>query len=305
MTQPSSSTKAPSFYKKWWLAIRPRTLPASIAGVVMGIAMAIHDGVFRPLPALAALGVGVLLQIASNLANDVFDFEKGTDTDERLGPTRVTQAGMLTPRQVKTGLGVVIGLAVLLGLYLTWAAGWQVIVIGLSAIAAAILYTGGPFPLGYYGLGDLFVFLFFGLAAVAGTYFVQARTVSAASWWMAVPVGLLVVNLLVVNNLRDIPTDRKAGKFTMALLLGVTGSRVEYVLMQVLAFGMIPALAYKGFIPWWGMLAWLAIPLAVKASQIVWREQGKKLNPALGRTSQLAMVYSLLFLLGILADKIF
>lgn len=305
MTQPSSSTKAPSFYKKWWLAIRPRTLPASIAGVVMGIAMAIHDGVFRPLPALAALGVGVLLQIASNLANDVFDFEKGTDTDERLGPTRVTQAGMLTPRQVKTGLGVVIGLAVLLGLYLTWAAGWQVIVIGLSAIAAAILYTGGPFPLGYYGLGDLFVFLFFGLAAVAGTYFVQARTVSAASWWMAVPVGLLVVNLLVVNNLRDIPTDRKAGKFTMALLLGVTGSRIEYVLMQVLAFGMIPALAYTGFIPWWGMLAWLAIPLAVKASQIVWREEGKKLNPALGRTSQLAMVYSLLFLLGILAGKIF
>jgi 1,4-dihydroxy-2-naphthoate polyprenyltransferase len=302
------STNTPSaittFLHAWWLGIRPKTLPASIAGVITGIALAVHDNKFQFGPALAALVVGVLLQIASNLANDVFDFERGTDTDERLGPTRVTQAGMLAPGQVKIGLIVVIGLAVVLGIYLAFVAGWPVILIGLAAIASAILYTGGPFPLGYHGLGDLFVFLFFGLAAVAGTYFVQTGGVTGVVWWMAVPIGLLVVNLLVVNNLRDIPTDRKAGKFTLAILLGVRGSRMEYILFQGIAYGIVLVMILLSALPVWALLTWLSIPMAWRAARIVLKEDGRQLNPALGKTSQLALVYGLLLLVGTIISKI-
>ena len=167
--------KSLSLFQIWWLAIRPKTLPVSMAGVVTGTAVALMEGHFAIWPALAALGVGLLLQIASNLANDVFDFEHGTDTVERVGPTRVTQASLLTPAQVKTGLIIVIIIAVILGLALAFHAGWSVVLIGIAAIACAILYTGGPYPLGYHGFGDLLVFLFFGLAAVTGTDFVQSR----------------------------------------------------------------------------------------------------------------------------------
>jgi 1,4-dihydroxy-2-naphthoate polyprenyltransferase len=286
--------------KAWQLAIRPKTLPASIAGVVTGIGVAISAGRFNFIPAVGALAVGILLQIASNLANDVFDYEKGTDTDARLGPTRVTQAGMLSPREVKTGLGVVIGLAALIGIGLAVYAGWPVLAIGLAAIISAILYTGGPYPLGYHGLGDLFVFLFFGLAAVCGTYYVQVKEFSALALWMAVPVGLLVVNLLVVNNLRDIPTDKEAGKFTIAILLGEKGSRIEYVILQVIAY-LIPAvLITLGKLPLWAGLTWLTIPLAVKAARIVFSRTGKALNPGLGATSTLAMWYGVAFLVGMI-----
>ncbi len=185
MTQTSSN------WNTWLLAIRPRTLPAAAAGVIMGSALAWRDGYFRWDAFLVCLLVALLLQIGSNLANDVFDFERGTDTAERMGPTRVTQAGLLTPSQVKYGMAVVFGLAGLLGLYLAWIGGPVIIVMGAAAILSAIAYTGGPFPLGHYGLGDVFVFLFFGIAAVAGTYYIQARFVSAAAWWMTIPPGLI------------------------------------------------------------------------------------------------------------------
>ncbi len=285
------------------LAIRPRTLPASAAGVVTGVALAILDGSFQIWPALAALAVGLLLQISSNLANDVFDFEHGTDTPERLGPTRVTQAGILTARQVKTGLAVVIFLAVILGVYLTTIAGWPVILIGLAAIVSAILYTGGPYPLGYHGLGDLFVFLFFGLAAVMGTYYVQALTLLPAVGWMAIAIGLLVVNLLVVNNLRDIPTDRKGGKRTLAVLIGVRWTRIEYLVLQILAYLIIPALIWLRLIPVWTILTWLSIPYAVQLTRGVFTRSGKALNPILAGTSRLALIFALLFLTGVLVFR--
>lgn len=287
-------------FTAWRLAVRPKTLPASVAGVLAGIGVAVYAGKFNFFPALGALAVGMLLQIASNLANDVFDYEKGTDTDARLGPTRVTQAGMLSPHEVKLGLGVVIGLAVLIGLALAWYAGWPVLAIGLAAIFSAILYTGGPYPLGYHGLGDLFVFLFFGLAAVCGTVYVQAREFEILSLWMAVPVGLLVVNLLVVNNLRDIPTDKEAGKFTMAILLGEKGSRIEYIVLQIISY-LIPILLIATHaLPFTAALTWLTIPLAVKAARIVTHQTGKALNPGLGATSTLSMWYSLAFLVGMI-----
>ena len=287
-------------FQIWWLAIRPRTLPAAAAGVVAGSALALHDHVFRPLPALAALLVALLLQIGSNLANDVFDYERGADSARSAGPLRVTQSGLLSPSQVKAGLLCVFALAGLIGLYLAFEAGWIVLLIGLAAILSAIAYTGGPFPLGYYGLGDLFVFLFFGLACVAGTYFVQAGRVSLAAWGMSLPVGLIVVGILVVNNLRDLPTDRQAGKHTLAVLLGGSFARGEYLACLLVAFVCLSVFCAFGLLPWGALLAWVALPLAIKNIRIVFTKTGPTLNAALAGTGQLALAFSLLFLLGIL-----
>jgi len=294
----------PSVFRVWMLAIRPKTLPAAVSGVVMGSAVAWMDGSFRLLPALAALCVGLLLQIGSNVANDVYDFERGTDTSERLGPLRVTQAGLLTPAQVKRGMWVIFGLAALFGLYLASLRGWTVVWIGLAAIASAIAYTAGPFPLGYYALGDLFVFIFFGLAAVAGTYFVQVGSVSAAAWWMSVPIGLIVTAILVVNNLRDIENDRKAKKHTLAVLLGAQGTRIEYLLCLFISYLIIPVAVWRGLIPWSALLTWLSLPLAVKVTRTVFTQAGRPLNAALAGTGQLSLAFSLLFGVGVLVARL-
>jgi 1,4-dihydroxy-2-naphthoate octaprenyltransferase len=290
----------PTLLQIWWMAIRPKTLPAAASGVAMGSALAWRDGSFQLLPALAALAVALLLQIGSNVANDVFDFERGADTSERQGPLRVTQAGLLTPAQVKRGLWVIFGLAAVFGLYLAFLRGWVVIAIGLAAILSAIAYTGGPFPLGYYGLGDLFVFIFFGVAAVAGTYFVQVGLVSAAAWWMSVPVGLIITAILVVNNLRDIQNDEKAGKRTLAVRLGERGTRIEYLLCMVGAYLVMPLAASLGLIPWAGLLAWLSLPLAVKSTRAVFTQRGHPLNAALAGTGQTVFVFSILFWVGMM-----
>jgi 1,4-dihydroxy-2-naphthoate octaprenyltransferase len=289
-----------SRWQVWILAARPKTLPAAAAGVVTGTALALRDGHFRLGPALAALLVALLLQIGSNLANDVYDHEHGADAGERHGPMRVTQAELLTPAQVKVGMWVVFGLSALLGLYLAFVAGWVVILIGLAAIFSAIAYTGGPFPLGYYGLGDLFVFIFFGLAAVAGTYFVQAGSVSRQAWWMSLPVGWLIVDILVVNNLRDINTDRAAGKHTLAVRFGEQGTRVQYIILLVASYLLLPVLALFGALPWLSLLAWLSVPLAWRTLQVVLKRAGPPLNEALAGTGQTTLVYSLLFFVGML-----
>jgi len=286
--------------KIWWLAIRPRTLPAAASGVVMGSAIAWKDNSFQLLPALAALFVALLLQIGSNVANDVYDFERGADTVERHGPVRVTQARLLTPAQVKRGMWVIFGLAALCGLYLAYVRGWVVILIGVVAIISAIAYTGGPFPLGYHGLGDLFVFIFFGLVAVTGTYYVQVASISNAAWWMAIPVGLIITAILVVNNLRDIENDRAAGKRTLAVLMGAKASRIEYVLCVGIAYLTIPLLIVMNIIPFASLLAWLSLPIAIKSTRIVFTQQGRPLNAALAGTGQTALVYSILFWAGIL-----
>jgi 1,4-dihydroxy-2-naphthoate polyprenyltransferase len=287
-----------TFVQIWWLAIRPKTLGASISGPVTGIALALWDGHFRIMPALAALVVSMLLQIGSNLANDVFDYERGADTKERRGPLRVTSAGLLLPSQVKKGMGVVFGLAALLGLYLAVEAGWPVILIGAAAILSAVAYTGGPFPLGYFGLGDLFVLLFFGLAAVVGTVFVQENLVNPAAWGMAFPIGLLVVGILVVNNLRDMETDRIAGKHTLAVRLGEKYTRLEYLFCLAASYLIVLGLCLALILPWWAILTWLSLPLAWRLARMVLTLQGKPLNPALGGTGQLVLTFSLLFLLG-------
>ena len=287
-------------WKTWMLAIRPRTLPAAAAGVLMGAAMAWHDRHLRLDATLVCLFTALLLQIGSNLANDVFDFERGTDTAERLGPTRVTQAELLSPRQVKIGMAVVFSLAALLGLYLAWLGGWVIIILGIAAIISAIAYTGGPFPLGYYGLGDIFVFIFFGLASVAGTYYIQAGSVSPAVWWMTIPPGLIITAILVVNNLRDIENDRKAGKHTMAVRLGEQGTKIQYLVCMVIAYLILIPVAVTGLIPWMTLLAWLSLPVAYQATQVVLTQKGRPLNMALAKTGQAALFFSLLFWMGLL-----
>ncbi len=284
----------------WLMAMRPHTLPVSIGPVLIGTAVAFVEGRFRIGPALAA-GVGaLLLQIGSNFANDVFDFEKGADREGRIGPPRAAQLGLLSPAELKRGMFLVFALATLIGVYLTVVAGPVIVVIGLVSIAAAIAYTGGPWPLGYHGLGDLAVFVFFGLVAVVGTTFVQIGTVSGLAWIAAIPVGGLATAILVVNNLRDIETDRVAGKRTLAVRLGRSGARREWL---VLVGGAYLMTFVPGF--FWGMWPWILLPwLTAPRAFSLWRvvracESGPELNRALAGTAQLGAIFSLLFAIGL------
>jgi 1,4-dihydroxy-2-naphthoate octaprenyltransferase len=293
-----------NLWQVWWLAARPKTLPAAAAPVIVGTAVAISNGKFQFLPALAALLAALLLQIGANFANDVGDFQKGADTLERQGPLRVTQAGLLKPEQVVRGMWVVFGLAALVGVYLVVVAGWPVILIGVFSILAAVAYTAGPFPLGYYGLGEVFVFLFFGLAAVAGTYFVQAGEVTALALWASVPMGLLTVNILVVNNLRDIETDRAAGKKTLAVRFGVDGARLEYLICLLGAFSIPPMLWLVGLASPWTLIAWLSLPLAQPLVGAIYHEKGSALNQTLVSTGRFELVFGLLFSLGLILGSL-
>ncbi len=191
-------------------------------------------------------------------------------------------------------------LAGLSGLYLAWLAGWGHYYPGIAAIISAIAYTGGPFPIGYHGLGDIFVFIFFGLASVAGTYYIQAGFVSPAAWWMTIPPGLIITAILVVNNLRDLENDRKAGKHTMAVRLGERGTKTQYVLCMVIAYLILFPVAYAELIPWTALTAWLSLPLAIQGTKVVLTQRGRPLNTALSKTGQTALVFSLLFWLGLL-----
>ncbi len=289
--------------RRWYLAIRPKTLPAAASGVIVGSALAWRDGGFSLGPALAALGVALLLQIASNLANDVYDGERGADTAARLGPLRVTQSGLLSRGQVKRGVAVVLCLALVLGAYLAFVAGPWAVVIGVAAIVAALAYTAGPYPLGYHGLGEVFVFAFFGLAAVVGTYWVQAGGTTLPAWLMAVAVGSLITAILVVNNLRDVEQDRDAGKRTVAVRIGVPATRCEYAALMALPYGLLAALVVAGELPAAALLAWLSLPLALRATQRVFTQSGRALNAVLAGTGQTALAYSVLFALGLVLAR--
>lgn len=286
----------------WVLALRPRTLPVSLAPVVVGTAVAHQLHGLRPGPALAAAVGALLLQIGSNFANDVFDFEKGADTEARIGPPRATQLGLLTPRAMKRGMLVVFGLAILVGLYLTSVAGPAILAIGAVSIATAIAYTGGPWPLGYHGLGDLAVFVFFGLVAVTGTCFVQLGHVPWLAVLASVPVGTLATAILVVNNLRDVETDRVAGKRTLAVRLGPEGARAEWSLLVGSAYLLagLPWLVF-GTSPW-VLLPWLTAPLALSLARVIHAEpSGPALNEALAGTAKLTLGFALLFAAGLAA----
>lgn len=283
----------------WWLAIRPATLTASAAPVLVGTGAAWADGAFAAGPALAALVGASLLQVGANFANDVFDFERGADTEERLGPQRATQQGWISAAQMKRAMWLAFAGAMLTGLYLTWVAGWPVMALGLLSIAAAYLYTGGPKPYGYLGLGDLSVFVFFGFGAVAGTYYVQALTVSSLSLWASVPVGALATAILVVNNLRDIETDRRANKLTLAVRLGDAATRHYYALLLAAAYAVPVGLVACGRAGAWALLPWLSLPLAVRLARRMRSERGLSLNGCLVQTARLEVVFGVLFAAGL------
>ncbi len=284
----------------WLMAIRPRTLPAAVAPVLVGSALALRDDTFRLLPALAALAGSLLLQIGVNLANDYFDYAKGVDTHDRQGPLRVTQSGLISPERVRMGMAVVFGLAALIGVYLIIAGGWPILVIGVASILSALAYSGGPFPLASHGLGDLFVFIFFGLAAVCGTYYVQALALPVGVILAAVPVGLLITAILVVNNTRDIESDARAGKRTLAVMLGERGARAEYAILLAAAYLVPIVLWLSGGATLWALLPLLSLPLAVSLAQGLYRAPGgPAMNALLARTAQLALVFSILFSIGL------
>lgn len=283
----------------WIQAARPRTLPAAAAPVLVAMALAWRDDVFQLLAALACLLISLLMQIGANFANDLFDHERGADTPDRLGPPRVTATGQVSPAQMRLGLVVIFGLASVLGLYLIYLRGWPVLVLGIAIIAAALAYTGGPFPYGYNALGDLFVFLSFGVAAVCGTYYVQAGTVTPTAWWASVPVGLLIVNILVVNNTRDIPTDSKTNKRTLAVLLGREAMLTEYLACLLVTYLLPLGLWVFGLASPGVLLAWLSLPQAVVLYREFTQTQGRALNQTLARTAQLALVYAVLFAVGL------
>jgi 1,4-dihydroxy-2-naphthoate polyprenyltransferase len=285
----------------WLVAARPRTLPAAVAPVLVGTALAGPEGVFRPLAFAAALLGSVFIQIGTNLSNDYSDARRGADTEDRLGPVRVTAGGLMPPRTVLIGTYVAFGIAVAAGAYLAAVAGWQLLVVGAASILAGVLYTGGPRPYGYEGLGEVFVFLFFGGVAVVGSYYVQTEDLRWEAFALAVPVGLLAAAILVVNNVRDIETDRRAGKRTLAVKLGREGARRLYVAMLGLAFAAPPVIWAAGGLSGWLLLSLAAFPLALPVLRTVTtRTDGPALNEALAGTGRLLAVFSLLLSAGVL-----
>ncbi len=316
----STATADVSKAEAWLMAARPQTLPAGAAPVVAGTGLAVHDGLFALGPALAALLGALLLQVGTNFANDYFDAVNGADDADREGFTRVTAGGLIAPERVRAAMAATYGLAVVVGLYLVWVGGVPILVVGLTSILAGVLYTGGPYPYGYRGLGDLFVFLYFGVIAVTGTYYVQAvteagvgafptgiasGTVTTAALVASLPAAALSTAILVVNNVRDRETDAAAGKRTLAVMLGYRWSRVEFLLLVGAAyvvptvFALDPAFGLPALAPL------VTLPLAISVSRTVLeRTDGEALNPALERVGRTLFLHSVLFAAGLAAPTL-
>jgi 1,4-dihydroxy-2-naphthoate octaprenyltransferase len=308
----------PSALRTWLLAIRPATLPAAVSGVVVGLGAALGVGApFRLDTALACLAVAVLLQVLANLANDLSDFRKGADTPDRAGPTRVAASGLVTEHQLEVAIAVVIGLAGLVGLWLVLVGGLVILALGVLAIVAALAYTGGPFPYGYHALGEIFVYIFFGLVAVVGTAYLQALSLEPLFLVAAIAPGALITAILVVNNLRDIPTDTAAGKRTLAVVLGRRWTAVEYGLLLAVAY-VVPVVLAGAWIATGGtpgggplplvllvLLPFLTLPAARSLHrQVRTFGEPRELNRALKGTARLSLWHALLFAAGLAANGI-
>jgi 1,4-dihydroxy-2-naphthoate octaprenyltransferase len=281
----------------WLQAARPKTLPAAATPVIVGTACAHACGGIAWGPALAALGGAFALQIGANFANDAFDAEKGADGADRIGPLRAVAAGLISASAMKRAMLIAFAVAMGFGIYLTSVAGWPIIAIGLASIAAAFAYTGGPWPLGYHGLGDVFVFVFFGLVAVCGTAFVQLGRVPELAWWASVPVGALSTAILVVNNVRDRAGDARAGKRTLAVRFGRSAGIVEYAMLVAVAYA-IPAVLAPNHLA--RLLPLVTIPLAiVRVRALARAATGPEHNTLLAATAQLLLVHGALFAVGL------
>ncbi len=285
----------------WVLAARPATLPAGVAAVVVGSALAAADGVFRWDAFIVTLFAAMAIQIGVNYANDLADAQKGADTEERIGPTRAVASGLLTAQEMRRGIFVAFGVAGLAGIYLIWLAGWVILAIGIVSIVAALGYTNGPVPYGYYGLGELFVFVFFGLVATAGTRYVYDRTTPADAWVAATAMGLLASAILVANNVRDIDTDRAAGKHTLAVILGRGRARWLYAATVAGAYLTVGIGATAAVLPAWVLLTFASLPLTVVPLQTIFSETaGPPLIGVLKATARLQLVFAGLLSVGVL-----
>lgn len=286
-------------FQIWWLAIRPKTLSISVAPVLVGTALAWGEqqGVSW-LPMLAALLAAMLIQAGTNLHNDAADFERGADDSNRLGPPRVTAQGWMSAAAVRRGAALCFVLAFLLGIYLVWVGGWPILVLGLASIGAGLAYTGGPWPIAYSALGELFVFLFFGLAAVLGSYYLQTFSLSVPALIAAMAIGLFAAAVLLVNNYRDLDNDRRAGKRTLAVRIGRSAARIEYGLLLLSPFALLLPLQLAS-----GGLAWLPLlllPWAISLlKRFVRQAPGPAFNDLLAETARLQLAYALLLGLGV------
>ena len=308
----SPAAPRPSTFRVWLLAARPATLPAALAGVAVGLGAAPAVGApFRLDTALGCVAVALLLQVVANFANDLSDFRRGADTADRTGPVRVAAAGLVTERQLEVAITITIGLAGVVGLWLALVGGPVLIALGILAVVAALAYTGGPWPYGYRGLGEVFVFIFFGLVAVVGTAYLQAGRLEPLFVAAAIPPGALITAILVVNNLRDIPTDTAAGKRTLAVVLGKRATQAEFGALLGVSFAVpvfLVAAWFAGWSPTGGeaplvplvLLPLLTLPMASPLLRTV-RSFGepRDLNPVLKGTARLSLVFSLLFAIGL------
>jgi 1,4-dihydroxy-2-naphthoate octaprenyltransferase len=295
-----TQTNTISKFEAWVLASRPRTLAAAIVPVVIGTSIAIHDGVFRPVAAIVALICSLLIQIGTNLVNDLYDFLRGTDKHDRIGPQRATASGLLSQKEMKVGIYLTFGLSFFLGMYLVYIGGTFILFIGVISILAGIAYTAGPFPLAYNGLGDIAVFVFFGFAGTIGTYYSQAQTISALSFWASVPVGALITNILVVNNYRDREEDHSNGKNTLVVIFGETFGRFQYIFFMIISYAILFVVFFtfkKNLVIF---LPLLSLPLSVKLVKMIFTLKGSELNKTLELTAKLSALYGLLFAVGIL-----
>ena len=283
----------------WVSAARLRTLPAAVVPVIVGTAVARAAGHVAWGPALAALAGSIAIQIGTNFANDVFDAEKGADGPDRVGPLRAVSAGLISAAAMKRAMILAFAIATAFGVYLASVGGWPVVAIGVASIVSGIAYTGGPWPLGYHGLGDLFVFVFFGLVAVCGTAYVQLAAVPCLAVWAAVPVGALATAIIVVNNLRDRATDVRVGKRTLAVRLGRTGALAEYAALLVASYAVSVGLAASRNDAWL-LLPLLSLPIAVSRMRALVRAvSGPEFNACLAATGQLLLTYGVLFAVGL------
>lgn len=287
-------------WRVWLAASRPKTLPAAAVPVAVGAAVAWRLGGFAALPVLVALATALLIQIGTNFANDVFDFERGADTADRLGPPRAVASGLLSPSAMRRGMLLAFALAIGGGCYLVSVGGWPFLVIGVASIASGIAYTGGPFPLGYHGLGDVFVMIFFGFVAVCGTVYLQMASLPPLAWWSAVPIGALATAILVVNNVRDRGTDAAAGKRTLAVRFGRRFGEVEFGALLTTAFAVPPLMVIAGAADLPVLLPMLSAPIAFQLFRGLRRLEGPALNPLLGRTGALLTAFGLLFAIGLI-----
>ena len=295
---------APSGVRIWLMAARIRTLPASVAPVLVGTALARYEHVFHPLRLLAALLGAIFIQVGTNLSNDYSDARRGADAEDRLGPVRVTAGGLVPPRQVLLATYISFGAAVVAGAYLIAVAGWLLLAIGAASILAGVLYTGGPRPYGYEGLGELFVFLFFGIVAVVGSYFVQTTHLQWEAFALAVPVGLLASAILMVNNVRDIDSDRRAGKRTLAVRLGRARMRALFAAAVYFSYLLAPVTWLFGPLSAWLFLPWLTVPAAAAiVREVRNRVDGPSLNRALAQAGLLQLSFCVLLSAGLLLSR--